>query len=70
MKGAEFLRRVKKFAEKTDREYRFVASHGKGSHGRLYLGTAFTTVKDPNKEIGFGLLRSMCKDLGIDHSDI
>jgi hypothetical protein len=48
MKGAEFLRRAKKVAERTGREYRFVASRGKGSHGRLYFDSAFTTVKDPN----------------------
>ena len=70
MKGAEFLRRTKKVAERTGREYRFVASWGKGSHGRLYLGSAFTAVKDPNKEIGPGLLRSMCRDLGISPGDL
>jgi mRNA interferase HicA len=70
MKGAEFLRRAKKVAEQMGREYRYVSSWGKGSHGRLYLGSAFTTVKDPNKEIGPGLLRSMCRDLGISPRDL
>jgi mRNA interferase HicA len=68
--GAEFLRKVKKFAERTGREMRFVGARGKGSHGRLYLGSAFTTVKDPKKEIGSGLLHRMCKDLGIDPRDL
>jgi hypothetical protein len=39
---------------------------GKSSHGTVYLGAAFTIVKDRNKEIGSGLLQAMCKDLGID----
>lgn len=70
MTGAEFLRKVKKLAERTGREMRLVAARGKGSHGRLYLGSAFTTVKDPRKEIGSGLLHRMCKDLAIDPRDL
>ncbi len=68
--GAEFLRKVKKLAETTGRRMRFVAARGKGSHGRLYLDSAFTTVKDAKKEIGPGLLLQMCKDLGIDPRDL
>jgi hypothetical protein len=44
----------------------FDNKHGKGSHGRLFAGSAFTTLKDQKKEIGKGLLLSMCNDLGID----
>jgi hypothetical protein len=44
----------------------YVADKGKGSHGRLYLGEAFTTLKDRKKEIGSGLLSKMCRDLRID----
>jgi predicted RNA binding protein YcfA (HicA-like mRNA interferase family) len=68
--AGEFMRKVKKLAYRTGRQYRFVASYGKGSHGRLYLDTAFTTVKDRKKEIGAGLLRTMCRDLGIDPRDL
>lgn len=49
---------------------RFVASRGKGSHGTLYLGAAFTTVKDRKKEIGPGLSKAMLKDLGLTVSDL
>lgn len=66
MKGSEFERRVKKLAKANKKECRFEASKGKGSHGRLYYGDEFTTLKDRKKEIGEGLLRAMCKDLGID----
>lgn len=46
--------------------YRFVPSMGKGSHGKVYFGSRSTIVKDRKKEVGVGLLRQMCKDLGID----
>lgn len=43
-----------------------VADAGKGSHTRIYLGDRLATLKDRNKEIGPGLLRAMCRQLGID----
>jgi hypothetical protein len=47
-----------------------VADRGKGSHGRLYLGGEFTTLKDRKKEIGRDLLAKMCADLKIDPHDL
>jgi hypothetical protein len=44
--------------------------HGKGSHGRVALGAAFTALKDPKTEIGADLLRKMCRDLGIKATDL
>jgi predicted RNA binding protein YcfA (HicA-like mRNA interferase family) len=49
---------------------RFEPEQGKGSHGRLYLGGAFTTLKDRRKEIGPGLLRAMLRQLGVDRGDL
>jgi len=43
----------------------FDRSHGKGSHGRLYYGDGFTTLKDRKKEIGPGLLKAMLDQLGL-----
>jgi mRNA interferase HicA len=43
---------------------------GKGSHGRLYFGDEFTTLKDRKKEIGRDLLAKMCADLKIDPHDL
>ena len=40
-----------------------MADVGKGSHGRLYLGDEFTTLKDRKKEIGRDLLAKVCGDL-------
>ena len=70
MKGSEFLRRVAKVANHRKLYLAFVPAKGKGSHGTLYLGSAFTVVKDRRKEIGAGLLRAMCKDLGIDPREL
>jgi hypothetical protein len=47
-----------------------VSGLGKGSHMRVYLGTAFTTLKDRKKEIGPGLLRDICRQLDIDPKDL
>ena len=44
--------------------------HGKGSHGRLYYGERFTTLKDRKKEIGRGLLKAMCSQLGISPDEL
>ena len=49
---------------------RLEARKGKGSHGRLYFGDRFTTVKDRRKEIGAGLLAAMLRQLGLTRNDI
>ena len=65
MKGAEFERRIQKLAKEKELSCFFVADKSKGSHGRLYLGSEFTTLKDRKKELGKGLLAKMCRDLKI-----
>jgi len=70
MRGGEFIRKVQKIGRNRGLSVRVVASRGKGSHGTLYLGSAFTTVKDRKKEIGPGLLKAMLKDLGLIESDL
>jgi len=45
----------------------FEATHGKGSHGRLFVGEHFTTVK--RSEIQPGLLGAMLKQLNIRKED-
>jgi predicted RNA binding protein YcfA (HicA-like mRNA interferase family) len=49
---------------------RYDGKPGKGSHGRVYYGHAFTTIKSPGKEIGEGLLRKMLADLGLKKEDL
>jgi len=70
VKGAEFERRVQKLAKAKALSCFFIADKGKGSHGRLYLGTESTTLKDRKKELGKGLLARMCRDLRIDAEEL
>jgi len=49
MKGAEFLRRVTRHGRRTGTVVRFDTLQGKGSHGTLWFGDRFTTVKDPQE---------------------
>jgi predicted RNA binding protein YcfA (HicA-like mRNA interferase family) len=65
--GREFIRRARRYARKTGKEWYFNPSHGKGSHGMLYVGGQRTIV--PRKEIGPGLFTGMLRDLGIDKED-
>jgi hypothetical protein len=37
---------------------------------RVWLDVASTILKDPKKELGAGLLRAMCRDLGIESRDL
>ena len=70
MNGHEFLRKLNKLAKEKKLQVVHEEAHGKGSHGRVYLGTYCTTLKDPKKEIGPGLLSKMCRDLGIKPNDL
>jgi mRNA interferase HicA len=70
IKGSEFLRKVQRIAKAKDVTCVFVPGRGKGSHGTLYFGSRLTVLKDRRKEIGPGLLRAMCKDLGIEPKDL
>lgn len=69
MTGKEFEKRVRWMGRRKKLPVRF-EPHGKGSHGRLYYGNRFTTLKDRKQEIGAGLLKAMCSQLGIDPRDL
>jgi len=70
VKGEEFVKKVRKTGKSRGISVQFVAHHGKGSHGRLYYGERFTTVKDRKKEIGRSLLQAMLNQLGLALRDI
>ena len=70
MTGREFERRIRRIARKRGIVVSFDAGHGKGSHGRLYYGARFTTLKDRRKEIGPGLLNAMLAQLGLTKADL
>lgn len=57
-------------ARRRNTTYAFVASKGNGSHGTVYFGIRQTVVKDRKKELGKGLLITMCKDLGITPAEL
>lgn len=68
MDSKEFIKRAKRYGKKTGQECRFEATHGKGSHGRLWLGNRFTTVQ--RGELKKGVLSAMLKQLGIRKEDL
>jgi predicted RNA binding protein YcfA (HicA-like mRNA interferase family) len=70
MNGAEFERKIRALGRKRGVVVHFDAGRGKGSHGRLYYGHRFTTVKDRRKEIGPGLLNAMLAQLGLSKADL
>jgi mRNA interferase HicA len=70
MNGDEFERKIKKLGRRRGIEVVFDRGHGKGSHGRLYYGDRFATLKDRRKEIGPGLLGAMLAQLGLTRADL
>ena len=70
MKGSEFLRKARRAARSNKLAYNWVPSHGKGSHGTLYVGpNGKTTVQDLKREIPTGTLRAMVEQLELDAKD-
>jgi len=59
----EFLRRAKRYAKRNQLGYEFEPARGKGSHGKLRLGTGETTVS--RGELKTGTYHAMLKQLGI-----
>jgi hypothetical protein len=70
MTGNEFEKRIRKLGRRRGVPVSFDAGHGRGSHGRLYYGRRFTTLKDRKKEIGPGLVNAMLAQLGLSRSDL
>jgi len=70
LKAGEFKRKVARLAKARGVAFHWDPKHGKGSHGTLTFGANFTTLKDLKKELGIGLLDSMCADLGITIKDL
>jgi mRNA interferase HicA len=68
--GNEFARKINKLGRTRGIAVSFDRAHGKGSHGRLYFGDRFTTLKDRKKEIGPGLLNAMLAQLGLTRADL
>ncbi len=70
MNGHEFEGKIRRIGRRRRIVVSFDPGHGKGSHGRLYYGGRFTTLKDRKKEIGPGLLKAMLDQLGLTKRDL
>lgn len=70
MNGREFMKRLRRLGRANGVAFRYDGKPGKGSHGRVYYGARFTTIKDPKKEIGSGLLTKMLSDLQLTRDDL
>ena len=70
MNGREFISRVRRLGRKHNIAVSFDRIRGKGSHGTLHYGDRFTVVKDRKAPLKTGTFRAMCKQLGIDLSDL
>ena len=70
MNGHELERKLRTLGRRRGMTVFFDPAHGKGSHGRLYFGEKFTTLKDRRKELGPGLLKSMLDQLGLRRDDL
>jgi mRNA interferase HicA len=70
MRGNEFERKIKALGRRRGVLVSFDSGQGKGSHGRRYYGSRFTTLKDRKKEIGPGLLKAMLDQLGLTREDL
>ena len=70
MTGAELVRRLRRLAKQRQTYIAYDPRRGKGSQGQLLFGDRLTTIKDPKKEIGEGLLNAMLKQLGLTRDDL
>jgi len=70
VKGSEFIRMIRRLGKQRGVKVYFAPHQGKGSHGRLYFGDRFTTIKDTRKEIGRGLSAAMLSQLGLSRNDL
>jgi hypothetical protein len=58
-----FLRDLRTYCKKAGLKCRFDKAHGKGGHGRVYVGDQFTTVK--SGELSNVVKQGLLKQLGL-----
>ena len=70
VRGSELLRKARRAARLKKLICNWVPSHGKGSHGTLYVGASGkTTVQNLKREIPTGTLRAMIEQLELEAKD-
>ena len=65
MNSRQFLASIHVLGRKRGLAVRLDKKRGKGSHSLLYFGNHRTVLPNHKGDIGVGLLKSMCRDLGI-----
>jgi mRNA interferase HicA len=65
VKGAEFIRLVRKLGGRRQVAVRWVPERGKGSHGTLYYGQHLTVVQNLKNELKKSTLHGMLEQLGL-----
>jgi mRNA interferase HicA len=70
MKGAEFIRKVRRRGGQLGTPVKIVATRGKGDHVTLYYGDRFTIVGDQRKELKTGTMHAMLRQIGLTLKDL
>ena len=70
MKGAEFIRKLKRLGKERGVEVRLAAYRGKGSHATLYYGSSRTVIQDLKRELPTGTFHAMLEQLGLKPEDL
>ena len=70
MTGNEFIRRLRPLGRRKGAAVQIEKKRGKGSHVTVYFGSRKAVLKDPKKEMGRGLFRSVCRHLDVDPDEL
>lgn len=70
MKGAEFLRRVRRLARRRGWEIEWRPDRGKGSHGLLIVNGHRTVLPNLKAELKRGLFFGLLRNLGLEETDL
>jgi hypothetical protein len=63
MNRDQFIRALRTYSRKNGVECKFEPRHGKGGHGRIWVGGKFTTV--PSGELKRFTIEEILKQLGL-----
>lgn len=69
VRAGDFVKKIKQLGRERGVAVRLETKRGKGSHGVLYFGSAFTVVQDMKREVKTGMLHGMLKQLGLTIKD-
>ena len=70
MRSAEFIRRMRRLGRKSRIPFRCYPRRVVGSHGKVNYGDRAATIIDLRHEIRPDILRTKCRQLGIDPKNI